>query len=341
MACTEAAAEHCIAERLDEVAALERLQPQWQALWARAQASPFLSPAWLLPWWRHVGRGRLMAIALRCGRTGDLVGLAPWYVYSDEASGRRHLFPLGIATTDHADLLVRPGWQARAAQALCDALLARGGEWDLLELPQLPAASPLLALAWPAGWRREAAESEPHPVLALPARLPAGFAQRLAAARRRAARAGALDWQLADARSLPALLEVLARLHAQRWALRKQPGVLGAAGVMDAHREAAPRLLAEGVLRLLALRLDGTPVAVLYLLADPITAPHRRWSYYIGGFDPAFATLSPGLLAVGQAIDWAQAEGAAGFDFLRGREPYKYRWGAVDEPRWTLRVERA
>lgn len=331
----------CIAEPLDGAAALERLQPQWQALWAQAHASPFLSPAWLMPWWRHVGRGRLAAIALRCGRTGDLVGLAPWYVYGDAASGRRHLFPLGIATTDHADLLVRPGWEARAAQTLRDALVARGPDWDVLELPQLPATSPLLALAWPADWQREAIAIDPHPVLALPAQLSTGFAQRLAAARRRAARAGALAWELADARTLPAMLEALARLHAQRWALREQPGVLGATGVMDAHREAAPRLLADGLLRLLALRLDGAPIAVLYVLADPMAASHRRWSDYIGGFDPAFATFSPGLLAVGQAIELAQAEGAAAFDFLRGREPYKYRWGAVDEPRWTLRVQRA
>jgi CelD/BcsL family acetyltransferase involved in cellulose biosynthesis len=38
-------------------------------------------------------------------------------------------------------------------------------------------------------------------------------------------------------------------------------------------------------------------------------------------------------LALGHAIEAAKAEGAASFDFLRGREPYKYAWGARDQPK--------
>jgi CelD/BcsL family acetyltransferase involved in cellulose biosynthesis len=75
---------------------------------------------------------------------------------------------------------------------------------------------------------------------------------------------------------------------------------------------------------------------VLYCLADAPGAPQRRWYDYIGGFDPQFSSLSPGSLLIGHAIEQAEAEGAAHFDFLRGAEAYKYRWGAVDEPMFTL-----
>jgi CelD/BcsL family acetyltransferase involved in cellulose biosynthesis len=217
-------------------------------------------------------------------------------------------------------------------------LAAQRGEWDLLELPQLPERSPWLALAWPAGWRREVAEEGAHPVLPLPAPRPAGLARSIAASRRRAQRLGRFEVVHAQPHTAGALLDALARLHAQRWAREGLPGVLGAPGVLEAHRDAVPQLLAEGVLRLFALQLDGQPLAVLYGLADAPRAAVPRWCYYIGGFDPAFAALSPGSLAVAQAIDLAQDEGAAVFDFLRGAEPYKYRWGARDEPRFTLRV---
>lgn len=51
---------------------------------------------------------------------------------------------------------------------------------------------------------------------------------------------------------------------------------------------------------------------------------------YIGGFDPDFAKLSVGTLAIGHAIEEAMREGAGTFNFLRGAEPYKAYWGADD-----------
>jgi CelD/BcsL family acetyltransferase involved in cellulose biosynthesis len=56
---------------------------------------------------------------------------------------------------------------------------------------------------------------------------------------------------------------------------------------------------------------------------------------YLGGFDPAFEFESPGTILVGHAIAEARREGAREFHFLRGREAYKYEWGAED--RWNQR----
>ena len=327
-------------DHVRSLAVLQRLAPEWGRLWLRSQASPFQSPAWLVPWWKHVGQGQLATVALRSTRDGELVGLAPLYVHTSPDTRRRHLFPVGIATTDRLDVLAAPGWEARVAEALVRHLVDSAREWDVLEAPQLAAGSGWLALDWPAGWRREVGTSDPNPVLALPAALPAPMARNLAYCRRRAARAGRLAYECANERSLPMLLAELDRLHARRWALRDQAGVLRGRGVPEWHQEAAARLLAAGLLRLLALRIDGQAVAVLYGLADAAGVEKRRWSYYIGGFDPAAASLSPGTLLVGHAIEQAQAEGAAVFDFLRGDEPYKQRWGAVAESMFTLRVER-
>jgi CelD/BcsL family acetyltransferase involved in cellulose biosynthesis len=333
-------ATEVLVETIDDPSSLERLCPAWTRLWARCpQASAFLSPHWLLPWWRHLGEGALATVTVHCA--GELVALAPMYRYRHPASGRRHLFPIGIGTTDHLDMLVCPGWEQTGLAAIL-AHFAERDDWELLEFPQLRRDSPLLRAPLPSGWRGEVIQGEVSPVLALRGAralpVPGALAQNLRTARHRAERAGTLTHELANAQSLPEILHALAQLHARRWAERNQPGVLAAAAVQAFHREAAPALLEAGLLRLHALRLDGAVVAVLYALADPPSCREPRHSYYLGGFDPAARAISPGTLLIAHAIEQAMSEGACAFDFLRGAEPYKYRWGAVDEPTWTLRV---
>ena len=63
--------------------------------------------------------------------------------------------------------------------------------------------------------------------------------------------------------------------------------------------------------------------------------------YYLGGFDPAAKHLSPGTLLIGHAVERAVEAGAEAFDFCKGREPYKYLWGATDTPTFTRRLTHA
>ncbi|WAL74991.1 GNAT family N-acetyltransferase [Kitasatospora sp. YST-16] len=72
-------------------------------------------------------------------------------------------------------------------------------------------------------------------------------------------------------------------------------------------------------------RCRGEVVGVLYGFrwAD-------RFAYYQTGWDPRFAADSLGTALVDAAVRNCAAEGVRTFDFLRGAEPYKYRFGAVD-----------
>ena len=108
--------------------------------------------------------------------------------------------------------------------------------------------------------------------------------------------------------------------------------------VLAWHREAVPALQAAGLLRMHALLHAGEFIAVLFCLADPPQAADRCCYDYLGGFDPRLRALSPGTLLVAYAIDHAVSERATAFDFLRGAEAYKYRWGAVDRPTQVLRL---
>jgi CelD/BcsL family acetyltransferase involved in cellulose biosynthesis len=141
--------------------------------------------------------------------------------------------------------------------------------------------------------------------------------------RRRLRRIGSEEIELARLDSFHEIFERFLQLHRARWVGRGQSGVLGDDRVQNFHRDAAQRMLLSGTLRLYALRSRGGIIAALYGFA------HRGHTYYyLSGFDPEFAPYSPGTLLIGHAIEEAVREGSANFDFLRGREAYKYLWGA-------------
>ena len=111
-----------------------------------------------------------------------------------------------------------------------------------------------------------------------------------------------------------------------------QTGVLADDLVQRFQREAAPALQAAGLLRLNVLRIGDGVAAAYYGLVH-----NDQAFFYLTGFDPAFAFESPGTIILAHAIEQALADGVRTFHFLRGQEPYKYEWGAVD--RWNRRRE--
>lgn len=306
-------------------AQLEALRPEWENLWRRTPgANPFQSPAWLLPWWRVFGNDRLRTLAFR--ERGRLIGLLPLYLLKE--GDVRKLLPLGIGITDRLEPLLTP---AQAVLAL-EWLAARPRDFDRLDLEDQAEDSTLLGASAPPAWIDEIHGCAPHPVLKLPqnrADLRSAVPRlgKLAYYRRRAARLGEAVLELATPSTLPDCLESLVQLHAARWTGRGEPGVLADPRVQAFHRLAAPQLLAAGLLRCHALRIDGRIAAVLYALADSDTA-----YAYLAGYDPDLHHPGLGALLIGQAIEHAAGEGLRAFDFLRGREPYKYDWGAVDRP---------
>ena len=66
----------------------------------------------------------------------------------------------------------------------------------------------------------------------------------------------------------------------------------------------------------------------------------RMWGLYNSSFDPTLAALAPGMVLVWELIERAAGEGCTTFDLLRGDEPYKYRFGAVDREIRTLTLAR-
>ena len=327
--------------KIEEVmtsAGLEALAPAWHELWERAPAAtPFHAPAWLMPWWREIGGGQLRVLVAR--RDGRLVGLLPMYLQDADEGGK--LLPLGIAISDYFDGLFDDDHGPAAADAMLQRL-ADCDDWRRCELHPLRVGSPLLEARAPPGCRDEVVEFEPCLVLEVPAGargvrevVPSGMRAKFRQAERRAEHAGRISLETATAADLAEVLEAFFRLHETRWASRDEPGVLADPAIRAFHGTAAPLLLRSGLLRLHGLRLDGRIVAVVYALFAK-----GRGYCYLSGFDPEVGAISPGTLTVGHAIDQAVREGAREVDFLRGREGFKYRWGARERPCYGRMLDR-
>ena len=92
----------------------------------------------------------------------------------------------------------------------------------------------------------------------------------------------------------------------------------------------------DGTLRVHRLDVGAIRAAMtVSLIAD------GRWGLYNSSFDPSLAALAPGMVLITELIEQATKEGLTTFDLLRGDEPYKYRFGAVDRALRTLTLVRA
>ncbi len=322
-------------EVLDTDAALWALAPEWEALWRRVpDRSPFTSPAWLLPWWRHFGTGQPRVATLR--QSGRLAAVFPLYVL-DEETGRK-LLPVGAGLSDYQDVLAEQGLDP---SPLLHAVLARADRVAVCDLIEVPPGSALHGLVPPPGWSMRWSAGSPCPVLALPATVdamadavPARALRKLRMNRNRAEAAGGTVRECATADTLPGLQAELIRLHQRRWTAQGEPGVLADPAVLGLHHDAAPRLLHAGMLRLEVLRAGGqAAAAIMALLSGP-----GRILFYLSGFDDAHAFISPGTLLLGTMLEDAVREGRREAHFLRGQEAYKYAWGAADRMNATCRL---
>lgn len=311
-------------EEIADDAALARLADDWGELCdASAAATPFQHPAWLLAARRHLpGDAQPYALAVRRG--ARLAALLPL-----QRSGDVLTF-IGAGVSDYHDLVCATGLEAAVVSALAEHLSTARPAWRVLELDALRGSSPLTSCAWPNGVHGMLTAAEAAPALLLPAGAAPG---NLGYDRGRLARAGDIAWRSATPGNVQELLDALIALHGARWTSRGQTGALADGAVQRFHRDAAAGLARSGLLRMYALACGTRTVAVLYGFAH-----HRRCHFYLSGFDPEFARFSPGALVIEHAIAEATAEGDAEFDFLRGREPYKYRWGARDRPLFSRRV---
>ena len=253
---------------------------------------------------------------------------------------------------DYATILTEPAnLPAVAAAFAADLRSPDRPAWDALDLRRLRCGDPAVdALAEAfrkveitAGWTLNLEREDVCPVAALPAggtiddylgTLGKKERHEIRRKVRRAEAAG--EVALTESREPLADLEAFIDLHQAKWGADGLfPLTAGGAQSRVLFRRLFELFGPDGALRLSFLSVGGRRIAagVHFETADRIL-------YYNAGVDPAARDLSPGVVMVERLIRDAMARGKTALDFLRGDEPYKYEWGAVDEPIQRLLVRR-
>ncbi len=319
------------------------LAGEWDELASRGMTdTPFQKLAYQQAWWTNLQpqESELESIIVRNG-DGSLAAIACLYLTSDGTVR----FNGCVEETDYLDLISTAEVACESWSLVVSTLLgADYPDWHYLELCNIPEASPSLTfmpqIASELGLTVVESINEVCPVITLPG----SFEEYLAGinskqrreVRRKIRRAEGAETRLhvVDqdddlASAVDDFLELL-----QKSTFEKRDWLND--GRRALFHETADAAQKAGTLQLMFIGIADQKAAALFNFdyAD------RIWVYN-SGLDPeAFAALSPGVVITARAIELAIANGRDEFDFLRGDEDYKYRFGAKDTFVYRLQITR-
>lgn len=323
----------------------EELQDEWNALLEESYAHvPFLRYEYLRIWWQTRGGGEWpeAELAIVTARENErLVGIAPLF-YAPDHRGEPALLLLGsIEISDYLDLITRPQDLGAFLEELLPFLRqADLPTWRSLELDNVLEDSPTLPAleraAQQQGWSFSLEKLQHSPCIPLPgdwerylASLDKKQRHEIRRKMRRAAEASPpARWYLVnDPQRLEEEIEAFLELMRH-----DQDKAAFLSEAMQEHMRLTIRCAFEsGCLSLAFLEVNGEK-ACGYLSFDYL---NRIWVYN-SGMNQRFKDYSPGWVLLGHLLQWANENQRQAFDFLRGNEDYKYRFGAVD--RFVMRA---
>ena len=349
----------------------------WDALAARAPwATPFSRHCVQRAWWDAYGATAhdQTLVVIDEAAPDDIVGIVPLMHRHELEPGDiaarttlrhqpgRALRPVPASATavffgasyhaDYATVLAAPADLNRVCEAVAGSLAAEDqSRWDVLDLRRIrhgdPAADALAkALEWAAPaacWFVTREQEDVCPIVTLePGTDYEGYLATLGSKerheiRRKVRRAEAAGEVKLESSANPIDdLDAFVELHQKRWGAEGlfPPTAGGAASrrfFAGLFEDCAP----SGIVDLSFLTVGGRRIAAGVTFDDG-----EAVYYYNAGVDPDARELSPGVVMVARYVQRAIELGRSRLDFLRGDEPYKYEWGAVDSPIERLLVQR-
>ncbi|MDP2624334.1 MAG: GNAT family N-acetyltransferase [Actinomycetota bacterium] len=273
---------------------------------------PFPNRAFLEAWWRHRGAGTPIIAGAGQSALACVVG-----------DGVVRMAGEGDLTDYHSPLGADP-------RPAVDSLLGRLPANAAIRFDSLPgeAAEPLVKALAAAGSKVTSAEHDATMVLDLPEHVDAYLgdlnAKQRHEIRRKSRRFGDLGGE-AGLRRDESGFRTFVEMH------RAAPGDKGA--FMTTEMEAFFRDLLDvpGSALDLLIGAGGRPVAAAFGFED-----EDAYYLYNSSFDPSAASASPGIVLCDTLIRSAIESGKRRFDFLKGVESYKRRFGATPRPLFAI-----
>lgn len=320
---------------------------EWHALLNKSATDViFLTWEWQATWWKHLQPGELLLLVYR-DTLGELLGIVPLF-RTRRTSDVITLSIVGCEEiSDYLDVIVQTQHEQAICSHLISFLLAEDAPpWDEIRLCNLRRNSTayrvLAEEATRVGLSVSVSEQDVCPIISLPKDWNAYLAgldkKRRHEIRRKIRRAenqAHTRWYIADpsSRDLDEEMEAFITLHRLSDPAKnmfmddKRP---------DFFKEVARCLAKRGWLCLSFLEIDNEKAASLLSFNY-----NDSFQVYNSGYDPhKHANLSPGIVLLSYNIRHAIELGRSTFDFLRGDEEYKFRFGAKPVPVHELLITR-
>lgn len=320
---------------LDRLAAQAPAVEQLCAL--QADPTPFQTWEWLSGWCETFAADVVpRVVAVWAG--DELVGLVP--LMSRPRGWAGIVEWLGAGRSDHAPVLLRPGFEVDAIRATLEYLRRAERRVDLLSLRTLQQTQL-------ATWTALGIDGLVHAEEDVSPRVEIDGDWDGYLARKSKKHRGNIRRLLRDQERTPALRiecvttapaalqSELREVEAASWKAVGGSLRMEGRGAMFYARFLA-RFAERGWLELWTCRVDAR------LLAYLITFRYReRVFYYNGGYRAdaeKYTELPPGTLLIANALKAAHDRGLRSFDFLRGDEPYKTLWASERRPLYHVLV---
>ncbi len=317
----------------------EELKNEWNDLLAESiEHVPFLRFEYLDAWWQTRGGGEWtedarLAIAT-ARRNGKIIGIAP--LFTTKWEGKPTLLLLGsIEISDYLDLIVRPADLDAFVEELLPFLAdAKNGlpDWQRLDFYNVLDSSPVLQTLQRAaqrqGWLCQAEPFRPYLTIDLPG-----------------------DWETylagIDKKQRHEIRRKMRRAYTGelpvRWYIAKDPATIDAEiddflHLMELDPEKArflTPLMRENFHRTIRCAYNEDCLLLAFFIVDENkAAAYLSFDYidqlwvYNSGINNEYMEYSPGWVLLGELLKWSIEHGKKAFDFMRGDEDYKIRFGA-------------
>ncbi|CAG0963181.1 hypothetical protein ANAEL_00750 [Anaerolineales bacterium] len=324
---------------------------EWNDLVSNSIANtPFSRYEYQTVWWKHRGGGEwseAQLVLVTAREDEKLIGIAPLFLAGYDRQSALMLVG-SIEISDYLDLIVRKNDHARFVSGLLDFLvsspfdtaLGEPDNWSGLDWYNLPDSSPTLAAlkaeSVQRGWTHLEEMYRPTPRIMLNgsfdeylSRVDKKQRHEIRRKVRRAEESGrGVRWFISDMKDVQAETEAFLSLmeHDEgkaeflRDAMREQMRAV----IRAAHE--------NGWLWLAFLEADGKRIAACL----NFDYDNKLWGYN-AGVNRDFMDLSPGWVLLAYTLQWACENNRSEFDFMRGDEEYKYRFGATNQ--YVMRVK--
>ena len=326
---------------------LEPLASSWNALLETSVTNaPFLRFEYLSTWWSTRGGGEWNTdtelAVITAHENGELLGIAPLFLVTNRDDQPALMLLGSIEISDYLDLIVSSDKHQAFVMGLINWLKSNyEAAWQALDWYNLPEDSPTLSVLKTVStqyeWDYAETIYQPSPFIPLPGDFETYLSgidkKQRHEIRRKIRRAEdsnrSVRWYIvADGNKLDSEMDGFLALMAHD--PEKEAFLTGP--MREQLKNSVHAAFNAGYLQLAFLEVDGEK-ACAYLNFD---YDNKIWVYN-SGLDRRFMDLSVGWVLLGYLLEWANDHKRVEFDFLRGDEDYKYKFGG--QKRHVMRVK--